>query len=114
MRQTSLPHRTRAGLPHRRQPRACFCRLPTAFRIAHMPTSKIYNAFTWLDRQLISTKMRMVVWIFLALSIVIASTGLVAFNRLKSVGQIEALLSASAVVVSDARSMITEASLQIE
>lgn len=75
---------------------------------------KLHGKLDWLDRQLISTKMRIVVWVFLVLSIIIASTGLIAFNRLKTVGQTEALLSASAVVVSDARSMITEASLQIE
>jgi methyl-accepting chemotaxis protein len=79
-----------------------------------VPKMKFFRKLYWLDRQPIPTKMRAVIWAFLVFSVAIASTGLMGFNRIKTVGQTEAQMSASTVVVSDARAMITEALLHIE
>lgn len=68
----------------------------------------------WFDRQPIPTKMRVLICVFLALSIVIAATGLLAMNKIKALGEAETRLGASALLVADARASMTEGRLHLQ
>jgi methyl-accepting chemotaxis protein len=67
----------------------------------------------WFNRQLVSTKVRIVFGVFLTLSMIIAATGLVALGKVKSISQDEFKLGTSAVSASDARTMIQGAQWHI-
>lgn len=68
----------------------------------------------WFNRQPIAVKMRIIILAFLGLSMVIAGTGLLSLAKVRSVSQAEATLAGSALLLSDARSNVTEALLHIE
>ena len=66
----------------------------------------------WFERQSIVTKMRVIICVFLALSVVIATAGWLVLSRVQSSAQHFAKLNTSAQFVSDAGSNIAKAALQ--
>jgi methyl-accepting chemotaxis protein len=68
----------------------------------------------WFERQSIVTKMRVIICVFLALSVIIATAGWVVLSRVQFGAQHLSKLNASAQLVSDAGSNIAQAVLQLE
>lgn len=68
----------------------------------------------WFQRQSIATKMRVIVGVFLALSVIVAVSGGYVLAKLRASAQEVSRLNASALVVGQAGSSITEAALQGE
>lgn len=79
-----------------------------------MSTETSVEKRNWFDRQPIATKMRIIICVFLGLSVVIAATGLLALSKVKNVSQTESRLGASAMLVSDTGALITEALVRVE
>jgi methyl-accepting chemotaxis protein len=79
-----------------------------------MPEVTIAPKRHWYARQSIGMKMRVVICVFLALSIVIATAGWLALSRIEHSGRSFAQLNTSALLVTDARNGIGEAVVQID
>ncbi len=78
-----------------------------------MSTETSVEKLNWFDRQLIPTKVRILIRVSLGLSIIIAATGLLALSQVKNVGQSEAKVAGSALLLSDVRANVTEALVQV-
>jgi methyl-accepting chemotaxis protein len=79
-----------------------------------MPDMTHARKRNWFERQSIVTKMRVIICVFLALSVVIATAGWLVLSRVQASAQHFARLNASSQLVSDAGSNIARAVLQLE
>lgn len=68
----------------------------------------------WFERQSIVTKMRVIICVFLALSVLIAAAGWVVLSRVQYSTQHFARLNASAQLVSDAAGTVARAATQVD
>lgn len=79
-----------------------------------MPEMTVARKRNWFERQSIVTKMRVIICVFLALSVLIATAGWVVLTRIQHSAQHFARLNTSVQLVSDAAGTIAGAATQID